>query len=143
MYSSLRVYTNHERPYFLIWEEGKSPQIVIELTSPSTKAEDINDKFALYQDTLKIQEYILFDPLAEYLDPPLRGYRPRKGKYQPIPMLEGRLPSKVLDLHLERDGRRLRLWNPKTQSWLRTPQEEIEALRVENSRLKKKARRSK
>ncbi|MBI3407831.1 MAG: Uma2 family endonuclease [Planctomycetes bacterium] len=132
---------DHERPHYLIWEEGKAPQFVIELTSSSTRDEDIDDKFSLYQDMLKVQEYFLFDPLAEYLDPPLRGYRLKKGKYRPIPMIEGRLPSKVLNLHLERDGRRLRLWNPKTEAWLRTPQEEIESLKSEIARLHKKGRR--
>src|SRR5438552_11715171 len=96
-----------DRLNYLVWEEGKGPDIVIELTSSSTRREDVKKKFDLYQDTLKVKEYFLFDPLGDYLDPPLRGYRLRKGVYQPIHEVTGRLPSQVLGLHLEREGNQL------------------------------------
>src|SRR5207249_7592991 len=67
----------HDRPNYLVWEEGKGPDLVIELTSSSTRREDVKKKFLLYQDTLKVKEYFLFDPLEDYLDPSLRGYRLR------------------------------------------------------------------
>ena len=70
-----------------------------------------------------MKEYYLFDPLAEYLDPPLQGYRLRQGVYRPIRSIHGRLPSQVLGLHLERDGQMLRLWNPISQTWLPTTEE--------------------
>jgi Uma2 family endonuclease len=114
---------HHLRDNFLIWEEGRAPQVVIELTSKSTRNEDITTKFALYRDVLKVKEYFLFDPRAEYLDPPLKGYRLRGGKYVSIKAAAGRLPSRLLGLHLERDGRDLRLWNPATGQWLPTPDE--------------------
>src|SRR5262249_24721875 len=38
----------------LIWEEGRAPQVVIELTSSSTRREDQQTKFALYRDVLKV-----------------------------------------------------------------------------------------
>src|SRR5947209_4151449 len=93
-----------DRLNYLVWEEGKGPDIVIELTSSSTRKEDTNKKFVLYQNTLKVKEYFLFDPLEDYLDPSMQGYRLRKGVYQPIRPVKGRLPSRVLGLHLERDG---------------------------------------
>src|SRR5262249_18597645 len=111
------------RPNYLVWEEGKGPDIVIELTSSSTRQEDVKKKFDLYQNTLKVKEYFLFDPLGDYLDPPLRGYRLRAGNYHPIRKVNGRLPSQVLGLHLERDGNQLRLYDPSTQHRLPTPQE--------------------
>src|SRR4051794_12202671 len=52
-----------DRPNYLPWEEGKGPDIVIELTSSSPRKEDLNKKFNLYQNTLKVKEYFLFDPL--------------------------------------------------------------------------------
>jgi Uma2 family endonuclease len=113
-----------KRDYFLIWEEGKAPDAVIEVTSRSTRAEDTKRKFDLYQ-RLKVPEYFLFDPRAEYLDPPLRGYRLRAGIFVPIRSVSGRLPSKVLGLHLERDGSQLRLFDPTTGHWLPTPEEEV------------------
>ncbi|HJT77947.1 MAG TPA: Uma2 family endonuclease, partial [Gemmataceae bacterium] len=116
-----------ERRRYLVWEEGKGPDLVIEFTSESTREEDMDDKLSLYRDTLRVQEYFLFDPFAEYLEPPLRGHRLRGGRYVPIRPVQGRLPSKVLGLHLERDGRQLRLYDPTTGRRLLTPAEEHEA----------------
>ncbi len=108
------------RPNYLMWQEGKGPDMVIELTSSSTRAEDTKKKFLLYQDTMRVPEYFLFDPLGDYLDPALRGYRRQRGKYTAICEVEGRLPSKVLDLHLEAAGEDLRLFNPASGQWLTT-----------------------
>jgi Uma2 family endonuclease len=117
----------HQRPNYLIWEEGKGPEVVIELTSQSTREEDIEDKYELYQDTLRVPEYYLFDPLGEYLQPALQGHRLRQGRYEPITPVKGRLPSKALGLHLEGRGRELRLYNPTTKHWLPTPDEARQA----------------
>jgi Uma2 family endonuclease len=114
-----------QRPYYLLWEEGKSPNLVIEVTSSSTRSEDVKKKFLLYQDVLKVHEYFLFDPFEDYLDPSLRGYRLRQGKYNPIRPLAGRLPSSILRVHLERDGLDLRLYDPRSAKWLPTPEERI------------------
>jgi Uma2 family endonuclease len=122
----VRGVENYQRPNFLIWEERRGPELVIELTSSSTEAEDRRTKMALYQDTLRVREYYLFDPLGDYLDPPLQGFRLHKGTYRPIRSVKGRLPSQVLRLHLERDGRMLRLWDRSTQLWLPTPDEALQ-----------------
>ena len=98
-----------KRLYYLVWEEGKGPDVVIELTSKSTKNEDLKKKFQLYQDVLKVSEYFLFDPLGDYLKPPLQGYRLKDGKYEPIAPVKNRLVSPTLGLHLERDGENLRM----------------------------------
>jgi Uma2 family endonuclease len=121
-----------QRPNYLIWEEGKGPDLVIELTSSSTRNEDLNKKFHLYQKTLKVREYFLFDPRGDYLKPPLRGHQLRRGKYVPIQAIRGRLPSRVLGLHLEPKGDTLRLFDPKTGQWLPTPEER--AVRAEAER---------
>ena len=42
----------HQRPNYLIREERKGPEVVIELTSRSTTRRGIEDKYELYQDTL-------------------------------------------------------------------------------------------
>ena len=41
------------RDNYILWEEGKGPDVVIELTSSSTHQEDIEGKFRLYRDVLK------------------------------------------------------------------------------------------
>src|SRR5262249_13049415 len=51
----------HDRPNYLLWEERKGPDVVIELTSSSTRREDMKDKYRLYQETLRVKEYFLFD----------------------------------------------------------------------------------
>jgi Uma2 family endonuclease len=114
------------RRNYLIWAEGKTLDLVIELTSASTRNEDLGQKFELYQNTLRVKEYFLFDPLSEYLDPPLRGYRLRKGLYVPIRAVHGRLPSQVLGLHLERNGEDLRSYDAATGCLLATPEEAAE-----------------
>jgi Uma2 family endonuclease len=122
------------RPNYLTWEEGKGPDFVIELTSSSTRAEDTKKKFHLYQDTLGVQEYFLFDPLGDYLDPALRGYRRQRGRFSAIREVEGRLPSRVLSLHLEAAGEELRLFDPATGQWLATPEERATGAEAERDR---------
>ncbi len=104
-----------ERRSYRTWEEnGKSPDTIIELTSKSTRREDTITKMALYQDVLKVKEYFLFDPFGEYLRPRLMGYRLSRGHYRRIREVRGRLPSKVLGLHLEYEGDLLRFYDPAT-----------------------------
>ncbi|MBW3596495.1 MAG: Uma2 family endonuclease [Planctomycetes bacterium] len=128
------------RRRYLVWEEKKAPDFVIELTSQSTMEEDLEDKFQIYRDILRVQEYFLFDPLDEFLEPRLRGFRLKKGEYVPIRRVKGRLPSKVLGLHLEPRDWELRLYDPGAEKWLPTPAEDREArlrAEAENERLRK------
>ena len=112
-----------DRLNYLVWEEGQPPDLVIELTSSSTRSKDTKKKFQLYQDTLKVAEYFLFDPMGDYLDPPLQGYQLQRGKYVAIQPIEGRLPSDVLGLHFERHDKVLRVYDPATGRWLPTEEE--------------------
>jgi Uma2 family endonuclease len=100
------------RLQYLVWEEGKAPDFIVELTSKSTRSEDKGKKWVVYRDVLKVPEYFLFDPLEEYLKPSMQGYSLVAGAYEPIDPVAGRLPSVVLGLHLEREGRELRLFDP-------------------------------
>jgi Uma2 family endonuclease len=111
------------RDYFLVWKEGKAPDLVMEITSKTTKREDQTKKPILYRETLKVREYILFDPTEDYLTPSLQGFRLTAGEYAVIAPVAGRLPSEVLGLHLERDGQQLRLFDPATSTRLLTPRE--------------------
>ena len=115
------------RDHYLVWVEGKAPDFVAEITSKSTKKEDQKTKFETYRDLLRVTEYFLFDPRAEYLKPPLQGFRRVGGDYVSIEPIAGRLPSEVLGLHLERDGERLRLFDPATGQYLLTRLEAREA----------------
>ena len=72
--------------------------------------------------TLGVSEYFLYDPTAEYLTPPLQGYRLRDGEYRPLPavtVLSNRgvaVASEVLGLEFrdEREARMVRLRDPAT-----------------------------
>src|SRR5262249_8845805 len=46
-----------ERRRYLVWEERKAPQLAVETTSESTREEDLDDKFQIYQNNLRVSEY--------------------------------------------------------------------------------------
>ena len=117
------------RDNYLIWREGKAPEVVIELTSKWTRREDERKKAILYRDVIKVPEYFLFDPTEDYLKPAFQGFRLERGDYVPITPVAGRLPSEVLGLHLERSGVDLRLYDPAQGRWLPTPRERAESKR--------------
>jgi Uma2 family endonuclease len=126
------VSKEQKRLYYLTWKEKKSPSMIIEITSKSTRKEDCKTKFVLYRDVLQVKEYFQFDPYGEYLKLQLQGYRLNKGDYVPIVPVNGRLPSKVVNLHLEADGVNLQLYDPVTQKWIPTP-EKYQAARADTA----------
>lgn len=128
-----------ERRNYLVWVERKGPDWVLELTSRSTRNEDLHIKMAIYRDVLRVKEYFLFDPFAEYLDPPLQGHRLGRKHYQPIVPEKGRLPSQVLGLHLEADGELLRLYDPARKRRLPIPPEVEEAWRKAETKARREA----
>lgn len=74
----------HLRKTYKIWEEGKAPEVVFEVTSQSTQSEDLGKKMRLYAQ-LGVQEYYLYDPTADYLQPSLRAFVLQGGGYVPMP----------------------------------------------------------
>ena len=50
-----------KRRVYKLWEDGIAPCGVIEITSRSTRLEDLGTKKALYE-MLGVREYVLFDP---------------------------------------------------------------------------------
>jgi len=122
------------RRTYKLWEEGKTPEVVFELTSESTRSNDMGDKRLLYE-ALGVREYFLFDPLSEYLKPPLRGFRLVEGYYSPLmpeTLPDGNLAlfSESLGLRLETSEQGLRFWNPATEEYLLTSPEETQARRA-------------
>ena len=120
-----------ERRVWLVWEEGKAADFVLEVTSRSTRKEDEVGKKALYQ-RLEVREYWQFDPLGEYLSPQLRGYvLGDDGKYGEEIALEERdgalCHDSLLGVTLRLEDGRLRLFDPKRGEYLLTHAEEREA----------------
>jgi Uma2 family endonuclease len=126
------------REVYKSWVEGKLPDVVFEFTSKTTKKEDLQDKFQVYQNIWRVKEYFLFDPRDEYLKPPLRGYRLNRGELKPMRLVNGVLTSKVLGITLARDGTRLLLRDATTGEELLTPAEaEIARLKAELAALRR------
>ena len=118
------------RRYYQIWKEGKAPDVVIEVTSDSTRWEDTETKRKLYQQ-LGVKEYYLYDPTGDYLEDRLLGYRLVGSRYVSVRLWKGenRLHSDVLGLDLVLESGRLRLYDAQSQRFLLTPSEAIEAQR--------------
>ncbi len=99
------------RRTYKLWDEGVAPCVVIEMTSRSTRLEDKGNKRALYAQ-LGVREYFLFDPLGEYLKPPLQGFILVDGEYVALPFeSDGGIISRELGLKLYRDETVLRLFD--------------------------------
>ncbi len=129
-----------ERRSWVVWEEGKAPDVVIELLSDSTRAQDKNEKKLIYQNQLRVSEYFWFDP---FNPDDWAGFLLEKGVYQPlIPDEQNQLVSHSLGLALQ-------LWQGNYKgidaTWLRwatlkgellPTYEEQERLRAEQERLR-------
>lgn len=106
--------SKHKRRIFKIWEEGATPCVIFEITSDSTKDEDLCDKYALYA-SLGVREYFLFDPLREHMISGLRGFRLTGGMYELIlPADRRRMFSQELGIWLRPKGDLLRAIDPET-----------------------------
>ncbi|MGE0487653.1 MAG: Uma2 family endonuclease [Vulcanimicrobiota bacterium] len=111
------------RNHYLLWREGKAPDVVFEVTSASTRKEDLGKKHRLYA-SMGVQEYVLFDPRQEYLEPRLRLLRLAGETYVPV---VGKLVLETLGLELVIMDDQLRLMGPNG-SLLATPTERAAAL---------------
>lgn len=137
-----------DRPLYKLWEEGRPPDFVIEVTSSSTRNEDLSAKKNLYE-RLGVSEYFLFDPTGDYLNPRLQAYRLQEGlqegryvrlTHEP----DGSLLSRVTDLRLRPESLNLRLIDARTGEkllWIaeeaaerRRLEQELAALRAELER---------
>ena len=129
----------HLRDTYLLWNEPKGPDFVLEVTSASTRRVDERRKRGVYA-ALGVTEYFLYDPRAEYLTPALRGFRLHDGEYRSLPavtVLSNRgvsVVSEVLGLELrdDREARMVRLRDPATGEKLPT-YEEAEQAREEEA----------
>ena len=138
----VRGVPNRRRPSYLLWEEKKVPDLVIEVTSEGTKYEDLYAKRELYEE-LGVKEYYLFDPLGEYLPEQRLGYH-RAGRrlvaVKPKPR-GGGLSSAVLGLDLVIVEGRLRLYDAKARRLLPL-YADLEAARAQESAARAQAERA-
>lgn len=126
------------RRTYKLWEEGKAPDVIFELTSKKTYRADLTDKRFLYEE-LGVKEYFLFDPLHEYLRPPLQGFRLVDDYYMPllpqqITPDQWELESEQLGLILRTVDDNLRFFDPIAEQYLLIRSEEGEVRRLEEQK---------
>lgn len=111
------------RKSWVLWQEdGKYPNVIIELLSDSTALTDKGLKKQIYQDTFRTPEYFWFDP--QNLD--FAGFVLVAGKYQAIEAnAQGWLWSQQLELYLGVEQEKLRFFTADGQL-VTTPEELVE-----------------
>ncbi|NJL88198.1 MAG: Uma2 family endonuclease [Leptolyngbyaceae cyanobacterium SM1_1_3] len=108
------------RKSWVVWEEqGRYPNLIVELLSPSTAEIDRGLKKQIYQDIFRTPDYFWFDPhTLEF-----QGFHLVDGSYQALPSTDqGWLWSQQLGLYLGICDCRLRLFTAEGQLVL-TPEE--------------------
>ena len=93
------------RMRYLVWEEGKAPDFVLEVASKSTWREDLGPKREIYA-RLGVKEYWMYDPTGEYFTPVLQGLRLTGSAY--VRQLAVKSPDGALTLTSETLGLELR-----------------------------------
>ena len=71
------------RSSYRIWEEGKAPDFVLEVASPSTAKNDAEHKAREYA-SIGVREYWRLDPGGTLMGSSLEGYEAGGGKYDPV-----------------------------------------------------------
>ncbi len=117
---------SHQRRTYKLWEEGRVPEVVIEISSRQTWGDDLQRKWKLYE-RLGVTEYFIFDPEYDYLMEPLVAYRLEAGEYASLEVKDGRVMSEALGLELVDTGETLRLFDAHAKRFLPIPAEEAEA----------------
>jgi Uma2 family endonuclease len=112
------------RKSWMLWaEQGKYPNIIIELLSDSTASVDRGFKKQLYQDTFRTPEYFWFHP--QTLE--FQGFGLIAGEYQPSePDERGWMWSKQLGLYLGVLESKLRFFTPNGHL-VPTPTEQVQS----------------
>ena len=113
---------------YVIVEQGKPPDFVLEVASPSTANTDVGEKRDDYA-AFGILEYWRFDETGEHHGTRLAGDRLVAGRYEPIEIEElggGALQgySAVLNLYLRWENGRLGWYDPATGEHIPTYESE-------------------
>ena len=92
------------RSSYRVWEEGKPPDFVLEVASPSTAGTDARHKAREYS-RIGVLEYWRIDPQGALMSSPLEGYVLSGGRFSPAERVAGEgervyLQSAVLGLEL-------------------------------------------
>lgn len=119
-----RLYDEQDlRLSYVMWQEGISPSVIVELLSPGTENEDLGrmerssesrppSKWEVYEQILRVPYYVVFDRYTDRL----QAFTLVAGQYQEIDLSEPRIWMPMLNLGLG-------LWQGEqrgiTRQWLR------------------------
>jgi Uma2 family endonuclease len=125
---------NYPRDSWLVWREGRAPDFIMEVASPSTWRRDATEKRRIYAD-MGVTEYARFDPTGDHFMPALVMETLDGANYREQPLetdddgnLRGHSGVLGLDICVTPDLE-LRLYDPAADEWLLTHQETEEARR--------------
>jgi Uma2 family endonuclease len=112
------------RKSWVVWEEeGKYPNVIVELLSESTANTDRGLKKQIYQDIFRTPDYFWFDPATLEF----KGFHLLDGAYQELqPNLQGQLWSQQLNLYLGVHSNQLRFFSVDGDL-IPTPEESAQA----------------
>lgn len=120
------------RRTYLVWEEGKVPDFVMEFSSDSTYRNDLTDKMDIYA-SLGIKDYFLYDAEDVYLPSQLMGYELVNGTYIEVqPDENGGIHSSSLGLDFRIRDESIAIFDPVANDWVRT-RAETEAIRADTA----------
>lgn len=119
-----------------VWEEGKAPDVIFEVSSLKTWREDLYEKWRIYE-RIGVREYFIFDPQYEYIPEQLMVWKLFNKQYISQPVNNGVYYSDVLGLELVDTGETLRLRDPQSGQFLPTEEEEIAARQKAEARAQK------
>ena len=94
---------NRHRSSYVAWEEGKPPDFVLEVVSPSSRRKDEKEKPITYA-KMGVPEYFRYDPEGK-LEPALAGFElcgGPGGEYKPLPA--ERLPGGAVGVRSKKLG---------------------------------------
>ncbi len=141
---------------YVIWQEGISPLLVVELLSPNTEAEDLGrtvpsadkppTKWQVYEQILRIPFYVIFDRYNRHF----RAFRLEGGRYEPLEVRSsGKLWIECLGLgvgvwegvYQGIEGQWLRFYD-SARIWIETPMEQAEREKLRAEAEKERADRA-
>jgi Uma2 family endonuclease len=135
-----RLYNEQDmRMSYVLWDEGVSPSVIVELLSEGTDKEDLGltqseaghppTKWEVYEQILQVPNYIVYDRYKDIL----RAYRLTDNRYQAL-QIEGEqiwIPELNLGLGLWQGDyqgitRKWLRWYGHDGDWIPTPEENLE-----------------
>ena len=129
-----------DRKSWVVWQEdGKYPNVIVELLSDSTAVVDRGLKKQIYQNTFRTPDYFWFHPVTLEF----QGFHILDGQYHDlIPTPEGWLWSQQLDMYLGVVERKLRFFTPDGQLVLLPEEEANQQLQQANQQIEQERQKA-